>query len=338
MVFVSLIPGTGSAWRCRPSRLIGSIGRQDGWKIAAAALRTKERGRLAGSGLLDGGSAAAYCAAMRIVQVDAFTDQPFCGNPAAVCVLDGARPDPWLAAVAREMNLSETAFLRPRGADWELRWFTPTVEVELCGHATLAAAHVLWEDERLPADEPARFRTKSGLLTALRAGDGSIALDFPAEPASPLDAADPLAGPAAEALGFAPRWLGRNRFDLFVELGAERSVRELEPDIAALGRLDVRGIIVTAAAARPGLGYDFVSRFFGPAVGVDEDPVTGSAHCALGPFWAARLGTPNVTGYQASARGGFVRVHVAGERVMLIGRAVTVLRAELVGAAAEEQP
>jgi PhzF family phenazine biosynthesis protein len=270
---------------------------------------------------------------MRITQVDAFADRPFTGNPAAVCVLDEPRPDAWLRAVAAEMNLSETAFLQARGDEWELRWFTPTVEVDLCGHATLAAAHVLWEDGWLAADRPALFRTRSGRLAAVRAADGSIALDLPAEPATQLAATDELARATARALGCEPVWIGRNRFDLLVELAHEATVRSLQPDIAALGRLPVRGVIVTAVASRDDVGYDFVSRFFGPAVGVAEDPVTGSAHCALGPFWAQRTQRSAVTGYQASARGGTVGVHAAGDRVVLTGRAITILRAELSAAA-----
>jgi PhzF family phenazine biosynthesis protein len=263
---------------------------------------------------------------MRITQVDAFTDRPFTGNPAAVCVLAETRSDVWLAAVAREMNLSETAFVQARGEDWALRWFTPAVEVELCGHATLAAAHVLWEDGRAAAERAIVFHTRSGALSATRVDGAAIALDFPASPAVPVPAPAGLAA----ALGAEPRRVGRSRFDLLVELGDEAAVRGLAPDIAALARMDARGIIVTAAAEAAGGDYDFVSRFFAPAVGVDEDPVTGSAHCVLGPYWAERSGRDEVVGYQASARGGTVRVQVRGERVTLIGRAVTVLRAELV--------
>ncbi len=262
-----------------------------------------------------------------IVQVDAFTDRPFAGNPAAVCVLPAPRDERWMRDVAREMNLSETAFLvrRDDGA-YDLRWFTPTAEVDLCGHATLASAHVLWEDGHLAPHETAHFHTRSGLLTAARAGEW-IELDFPATPPTP---AQPPAG-LARALGAEPQWVGKSRFDLLVLLDDERAVRELRPDIAALRELDARGIIVTAPAAEQQAGYDFVSRFFAPAVGVDEDPVTGSAHCALGPYWAERLREAELVGYQASARGGLVRVRLRDERVRLGGRAVTVLRGELVG-------
>jgi PhzF family phenazine biosynthesis protein len=258
-----------------------------------------------------------------IVQVDAFTDTPFRGNPAAVCVLPAPRDERWMQEVAREMNLSETAFLHGAPDGWSLRWFTPTVEVSLCGHATLASAHVLWEDGRLPRDRQARFHTKSGLLTADRRGDW-IELDFPAKHAEP---ASPLAG-LAEALGAKPSYVGKNQLDYLVEVDSEATVRRLAPDFAALAKLPLRGVIVTSLAA-PG-DYDFVSRFFAPGSGIPEDPVTGSSHCALGPFWSARLGKSELLAYQASARGGVIRVRLAGDRVKLGGQAVTVLRAELV--------
>ena len=258
----------------------------------------------------------------RIVQVDAFTTTPFAGNPAAVCVLP-AFPDPaWMQALAREMNLSETAFLVRRGGDFDLRWLTPTVEVDLCGHATLAAAHVLWEDEHLPIDADARFHTRSGLLRASRRGDW-IEMDFPAEPAAPVPAPPELLA----ALGVHPEWTGRNRMDWLVLLADAAAVRAAAPDFGALRRSTTRGVMVTAPAS-DGV-HDFVSRFFAPAAGVDEDPVTGSAHCALAPFWSERLGRAELTGYQASARGGVVRVRTAGDRVRLGGQAITVLRGEL---------
>jgi PhzF family phenazine biosynthesis protein len=259
---------------------------------------------------------------LTIVQVDAFADRPFRGNPAAVCVLPAPRDDAWMQDLAREMNLAETAFLQPRDGGYELRWFTPAVEVALCGHATLASAHVLWEDGILPSDRQARFHTKSGLLTADRRGDW-IELDFPVtRPA----AAPPPEGLNA-ALGATPRWVGRSRFDYLVELDSETQVRALTPDLAALERVETRGVIVTSRSATA--GYDFVSRFFAPRTGVPEDPVTGSAHCALTPFWSERLGRTTMTGYQASARGGIVRVRLAGDRVVLGGQAVTVMRGEL---------
>ena len=260
---------------------------------------------------------------LRIVQVDAFTDLAFRGNPAAVCILPVARDESWMQDVAREMNLAETAFLHPENGDYRLRWFTPAVEVALCGHATLASAHVLWEEGSLPAEREARFQTKSGLLTARRAGDW-IELDFPATPAAPALAPAGLAA----ALRVGTRWVGRSKFDYLVEVDSEETVRGLKPDLAALERVDARGIIVTSRATTP--GFDFVSRFFAPQSGVPEDPVTGSAHCALAPFWSERLNRLDLTGYQASARGGVVRVRVAGGRVVLGGQAVTVLQGELV--------
>jgi PhzF family phenazine biosynthesis protein len=259
---------------------------------------------------------------LRIVQVDAFTDTPFRGNPAAVCVLPDERDAAWMQAVAAEMNLSETAFLAKRGDGFGLRWFTPAVEVDLCGHATLASAHVLWEDRHLAREAQARFHTKSGLLTADRRGEW-IELDFPVKPEAPAAAPPGL----AEALGAAPKYVGKNQFDYLVEVDSEDTVRALAPDHAALAKLPVRGVIVTSRASTP--GFDFVSRFFAPGSGIAEDPVTGSSHCALGPFWGARLGKTQMLAYQASARGGVVRVRLAGERVALGGQAVTVLRGEL---------
>jgi PhzF family phenazine biosynthesis protein len=260
---------------------------------------------------------------MRIIQVDAFTDRPFTGNPAAVCILDDLPADWWLQDVAREMNLSETAFLLPHEEGYDLRWFTPNGEVELCGHATLASAHVLWEDGHLPPDQVARFHTHSGELTARRKGEW-IVMNFPAEAASP---AEPPPG-LAEALGAEPVSVHRNRFDLLVELADEKTVRTLSPDMGRLRAVPDRGVIVTSESVAP--SYDFVSRYFAPRLGIDEDPVTGSAHCALAPFWGERLGRAELTGYQVSPRGGTVRTKLAGERVLLAGQAVTVLRAELV--------
>lgn len=255
-------------------------------------------------------------------QIDAFTDRPFHGNPAAVCLLQDPRPEAWMQAVAAEMNLAETAFLLREDDGFSLRWFTPTVEVDLCGHATLASAHFLWQDGHLKPRAEARFQTRSGLLTA-RELDGWITLDFPATPAEP---AYPPHG-LEEALGASLVQCGRSAFDYLVELPDEAAVVALQPDLVALGRIQARGIIVTARAEREGV--DFVSRFFGPACGVPEDPVTGSAHCALGPFWAARLGREALVGYQASRRGGLVQVKVRGDRVHLAGQAVTVFRAML---------
>lgn len=257
-----------------------------------------------------------------LFQVDAFADRPFVGNPAAVCLLNEPGDAAWMQQVAGEMNLSETAFLHKAGDSYNLRWFTPAAEVDLCGHATLASAHVLWEQGYLAAEDQARFQTRSGLLTA-EFREGWIELNFPAKPEKPVQE---IAG-LKEALGVTPVYVGMSQFDCLVELESEDAVRELRPDLARLVTLDVRGVIVTSLAkARD---YDFVSRFFGPRVGVPEDPVTGSAHCVLGPFWANRLGREALIGYQVSARGGIVRVRLAGDRVLLSGQAVTVFRGEL---------
>jgi PhzF family phenazine biosynthesis protein len=253
--------------------------------------------------------------------VDAFTDRPFGGNPAAVCLLSAAADERWMQQVAMEMNLSETAFLVPAGDDFSLRWFTPAVEVALCGHATLASAHTLWECGALPQAEPARFHTRSGLLTAHREGE-RIRLDFPATPMTPAPAPDGM----LEALGVHPHFVGRNKFDYLVEVGSEEELRGAKPDFARLRAVSCRGVIVTTRGTS---GYDFVSRFFAPASGVAEDPVTGSAHCALAPFWGTRLGKSEMHAYQASARGGQVTVRLVGDRVHLLGQAVTVLRGEL---------
>jgi PhzF family phenazine biosynthesis protein len=260
--------------------------------------------------------------ALGIVQVDAFTSEPFSGNPAAVCVLPEERSDAWMQRVAREMNLSETAFLRPREDGFGLRWFTPAVEVDLCGHATLASAHVLWETGRLAPAEVARFHTRSGLLTAVKQGDW-IELDFPALPDQPS------AGPPGlvTALGVEPLYVGKSRFDVLVELADEQAVLGLRPDFTLLRKVPVRGVIATAPSASP--EWDFVSRFFAPACGVDEDPVTGSAHSCLTVFWARRLKKSRLLARQISARGGVLRVELIGDRVRLQGQAVTVLRGEL---------
>jgi PhzF family phenazine biosynthesis protein len=261
--------------------------------------------------------------AIRIVQVDAFTNKPFGGNPAAVCVLPQPVPDEWMRNVAREMNLSETAFLTPHDGGFRLRWFTPSVEVDLCGHATVASAHVLWEDGHLAAGQQARFHTRSGLLLADRRGDW-IELDFPAKAV----AAAPAPAELLPALGVAQAaFVGKNAFDYLVEVDSEETLRKLAPDHSTLRRIPVRGVIVTARSS--GGEFDFVSRFFAPGSGIDEDPVTGSAHCALGPYWSERLGKSEFTAFQASPRGGTVRVSLEGERVLLGGQAVTVMTAEL---------
>ena len=261
--------------------------------------------------------------AIRIYQVDSFTDEPFKGNPAGVCILEQEANEAWMQDIASEMNLSETAFVRQRAdGDYDLRWFTPAVEVELCGHATLATAHILWETGMLPPDEQARFHTASGLLTADRKGD-LIELDFPANPSEAIEPPDGL----LDALGVAATFVGQTRFDYLVEVKDANAVRDTAPDLRGIKHLGVRGVMITARSDDG--GSDFVSRFFAPGAGVDEDPVTGSAHCALAPYWAKKLGRDAVVGYQASARGGVVRCRVAGDRVLLSGHAVTVLRGEI---------
>jgi predicted PhzF superfamily epimerase YddE/YHI9 len=258
-----------------------------------------------------------------ILVVDAFASEPFRGNPAAVCFPPEPADEDWMRAVAAEMNLAETAFLRPRGDEgWDLRWFTPTVEVDLCGHATLASAHALWETGRLKPGERARFLTRSGWLEC-DAIEGGVAMDFPARPA----AAAPVPPGLVRALGAEVKWCGRSADDFLVELADATTLRALEPDLAAIATLPVRGVIVTAAGDVP--GFDFISRFFAPASGVAEDPVTGSAHCTLAVFWADRLGRTSLRGWQASRRGGAVGMELRGSRVTLSGSAVTVWRGEL---------
>ncbi|MEC3913315.1 PhzF family phenazine biosynthesis protein [Nocardia sp. CDC160] len=268
---------------------------------------------------------------MRIRIVDAFADRPFTGNPAAVCLLPaGPWPvDGWMQSVAAEMNLSETAFARPAlpGAahDWDLRWFTPTQEIRMCGHATLATAYVLAADNL--ATGTVRFDTLSGILSARLRGDGAVVLDFPA---SPLTAIEPEPGLPA-ALGAQP--LGAYDTDalddIVVELASENVVRTLAPDMTALMKLKTKGVIVTSLADDPNGAYAFVSRCFGPQLGIPEDPVTGSAHTALAPFWTARLGRTALTGLQVSARTGLVGTETTGNRVLLTGKAVIVLDGQL---------
>ena len=263
---------------------------------------------------------------IRLLQIDAFAADAFRGNPAAACLLESERDDAWMQNVAREMNLSATAFLLPRGDGFSLRWFTPAIEIALCGHATLASAHALWEQGILALDETARFHTKSGLLTATR--DGAwIELDFPATLEEPADAPPAL----LESLGIEkPVYVGRNKFDYLVEVESEEAVRALDPDHARLRAIPVRGVIVTSRASNGGHGeFDFISRFFAPGSGIDEDPVTGSAHSCLAPYWSSRLGKDEMTAFQASKRGGVVRVRLAGDRVKLGGQAVTIFRGAL---------
>ncbi len=260
--------------------------------------------------------------AQEIFQVDAFTDQPFAGNPAGVCILPGPADEKWMQNVAGEMNLSETAFLYRQKDNFNLRWFTPTVEVDLCGHATLASAHILWQNKHLMPHQQVRFETRSGLLTAEHAADW-IELNFPSEPAETVAEPDGL----VDALGVSATYVGQNRFSYLVEVDSAESVRSLRPDFAKLNSISNKGFNVTSRSDRK--EYDFISRFFAPGFGINEDPVTGSAHCCLGPYWAKKLGENDFTAYQASPRGGVVRVRVEDQRIILGGQAVTVLHGTL---------
>ena len=267
---------------------------------------------------------------MQLRTVDAFTDVPFTGNPAAVVFLDEGPSAEWMAAVARETGVSDTAFVIPEpaeDADFRIRWFTPAAEVDLCGHATLASAHCLFEDG---AGGPIRFASRSGVLTVTRLGDGSLAMDFPASSPTEIDARRT----ASTALGGRVEWTGQTQdgFFLLALLADERSVRDLVPDLSAIGGLDFSAIIVTAVA-EPEQSHDFVSRLFAPKVGIPEDPVTGSSHTVLGPFWADRLGRSSLVGLQASSRPGRIGVEVVGDRVTITGRATTVLHGQLTAVA-----
>ncbi len=255
-----------------------------------------------------------------IYVVDAFTSRPFAGNSAAVCLPSRGASDEWMQKVAAEMKHAETAFVVSRSDGFDLRWFTPTTEVDLCGHATLASAHILWETSRLGESDAAVFHTKSGVLSCTRHGYG-IQMDFPAEP-STGEAAEALAVLAALGISSATK-VYKNRMDFLLEVADEAALGALEPDFEALAAVGGRGVIVTCRSQ--GDDHDFASRFFAPAAGIDEDPVTGSAHCFLGPYWAERLGKSDLIGYQASERGGTVRVAVRGDRVLLQGHAITVL-------------
>ncbi len=256
-----------------------------------------------------------------LFHVDAFTDRAFAGNPAAVCILPSMKADGWLQNVAREMNLSETAFLVKQADHFNLRWFTPKVEVDLCGHATLASVHILWQQEYATGDE-IRFSTRSGILKAARHGQ-DIELDFPLKPEAAAEAPPGL----LQSLGISARYVGRNQFDYLVDVESEAILRGISPDFKRLATVPVRGIIVTSRSADP--AFDFVSRFFAPAAGIDEDPVTGSAHCCLGDFWRKRLGKTEFIAFQASARGGVVKLRVTKDRAFLGGQAVTVASGEL---------
>jgi len=256
--------------------------------------------------------------------IDAFTDRPFAGNPAAVCVKDAPADEAWMQLVAREMSLAETSFLHRIEGGWSLRWFTPAMEVDLCGHATLAAAHALWETGILTPGSAARFHTRSGWLTCTREAGGWIAMDFPKSSLKP-ETTSKMA--VEDALGLSATNVMRTDFDLLVEIRDEASLRALKPDFNALAAIPCRGIIVTCASEDS--PFDFISRFFAPAAGINEDPVTGSAHCALAPYWQAKLGKDELNAYQASERGGIVQLRVAEDRVILRGQAVTMSRVEL---------
>ncbi|MEA1895924.1 MAG: PhzF family phenazine biosynthesis protein [Euryarchaeota archaeon] len=260
---------------------------------------------------------------MRIFQVNSFTNKPFTGNPAGVCILSEDIPDSEMLNIAKEMNLPETAFLQENDTGYNLRWFTPCTEIELCGHATLASAHILWETGDLSPDEIVHFDTLSGELTAKRNGEW-IDLDFPAEYETNADAPVEI----SDALGVQPIYVGKNRFDYIVEVESEEIVRSINPNFGLLKKIPSRGIIVTSRADTD--KYDFVSRFFAPAIGVDEDPVTGSAHCCLGPYWESRLNKSRLEAFQSSERGGVVRVEVKSGRVILSGQAVTVIEGEII--------
>jgi PhzF family phenazine biosynthesis protein len=259
---------------------------------------------------------------MKIYQVDAFTNKPFHGNPAAVCLLSGQKPASWMQHLAEEMNLSETAFVLKDNKEFNLRWFTPKNEEDLCGHATLASAHVLWETGNLPQEQEARFNTRSGRLTARKKGDW-IEMNFPAEPPEKVAAPENL----LKALEGEPLYVGKNRLDYILEIESEEKLLGLRPKMEFLDQLDTRGIIVTAQPQSE--KYDFVSRFFAPGSGIPEDPVTGSAHCCLVPYWAKKLDKQSFKAFQASSRGGELKLTLDDERVLLEGQAVTVFEGEL---------
>jgi len=260
---------------------------------------------------------------MQIYQIDAFTDSAFAGNPAAVCILSEKMEDDWMQNLAAEMNLSETAFIYREGKNFNLRWFTPSSEVDLCGHATLASAHTLWEAGEVSSEETIDFDTKSGILTAEK-NEKWIELNFPAE----IEEAADIPENMTKALGqIEIVYSGKNRMDYLLEVESEEIVKNIEPDFDLLKKIDTRGIIVTAISASD--KYDFVSRFFAPNIGITEDPVTGSAHCCLGPYWSEKLNKNSLIGFQASERGGTVRVKVDGNRIYLSGKAVTIFSGEI---------
>jgi PhzF family phenazine biosynthesis protein len=260
---------------------------------------------------------------IKLYQVDAFTEQPFQGNPAAVCLLPEPAEKTWMSNLAMEMNLSETAFLVQEGEEFNLRWFTPAVEVELCGHATLASAHILYETGCLSPNQKARFQTASGVLTAVKRDD-LIELNFPATP--PKKVSEPAG--LSLALGVVPEYVGKSRYDFLIKVGTEKEVRQAKPDFLALEELGVRGVMLTSPSESD--EFDFISRFFAPGAGIDEDPVTGSAHCCLGPYWGGILGKDQLIAYQASDRGGIIHVRLGEKRIHLSGKAVTIFEADLV--------
>ena len=260
---------------------------------------------------------------LTITTVDAFTNKMFGGNPAAVTIVPEALGEAAMQDLAMEMNLAETAFLQKReDGSFDLRWFTPATEVDLCGHATVASAHVLWQTGALPESEIARFHTRSGLLTAAKRGDW-VELDFPATPVTQTPAPPDL----LESFEFQPTYIGRSKFDYFLEV-AEQELRSAKPNLSQLAKVASRGVIVTSRSTSS--EFDFISRFFAPASGIDEDPVTGSAHCALAPYWSEKLGKNTMMAHQASKRGGEVRVELKGDRVLLSGQAVTVVSGSVV--------
>ncbi|MBA2113275.1 PhzF family phenazine biosynthesis protein [Bremerella alba] len=258
-----------------------------------------------------------------LYQVDAFTSKPFAGNPAAVCWLDEPADAQWMQQVAAEMNLAETAFVYPEGESLRLRWFTPTVEVDLCGHATLATAYTLWQHKGFPSDQTLRFETRSGTLTASPHGD-RIELDFPIATAHETAPVDGL----LESLGICDfAFCGKNDWDWLIEVPSADDVRRLNPNDALLAPVTARGVMVTSGS--DSLEYDFISRFFAPAAGISEDPVTGSAHCVLGEYWSGKLDQKILQAYQASPRGGEVEVEIRNKRALLRGHAVVVAKIEL---------
>jgi len=258
-----------------------------------------------------------------LYQVDSFTAEPFKGNPAGVCILYQPASESWMQNLAMEMNLAETAFIYPESDGFRLRWFTPVTEVKLCGHATLATAHVLFETGKLKPNDTARFFTKSGILTVKKNND-FLEMNFPATPASQCPEPENL----DRALGNVNLlFSGKNDFDYLVELDSESVIKSLKPDFDLLKKVTARGIIVTSRSQNA--EFDFVSRFFAPCLGINEDPVTGSAHCTLGPYWAKKLSKSKFTAYQASRRGGIVQVELKGDRVLLRGHAVTIFSASL---------